>query len=350
MVLDCKYSMKATYGANTGEFRHDNSYTCSALVKYECDADESYIVGVTRQHSPEKTRFDVKNLLFEGFKTKVKLIKIPSQIGEFFPKLETLDVSFCEIEFVTKNDFLHLPFLRIIHLSGNNLKFLASDLFLYTPDVEFISFDYNKIRSVGTNLLNGLMKLREVFIHNNLCTVYVSPCNILQIKKVLEEKCVVKKKQMKQFYRKSDRDDESIHETSESHHEIEENHHEIEKELEKSRDLDGSDMDHEGFENHIDVEDFENHNVDLEEQEPKEKNFMQSVKPFKKKPKSTSHKMDKQCMAIYEGTMEDEEVYQSQKVVELDEEYVAEFVHDDDNYHNSSSQSSIKLPVKGKKG
>ena len=139
-------------------FHEKNSvYTCCVYKR-----DLTSITTISGEHSVNFTNDDVRGVAL----VNCKLSSFPRELSNIFPKLDHLAINggLCEI---SKEDLACFPNLKFLDLQGCDIKVLPIDLFESSPNIELIYFSYNKISSIGNNLLEPLRALKYIDFRGN---------------------------------------------------------------------------------------------------------------------------------------------------------------------------------------
>lgn len=139
-------------------------YTCTAkILKHGLNND--HLTEVSQDH---KKSFRNKNVQLLNIENQ-PYDKIPLDIIKFFPNLLGLFVKDCKMRNVTKMDLKPFSKLKYLSLYGNFLEVIENDLFDYTPDLVFINFTWNRLKHIGSNILDTLNHLQMALFNGNIC-------------------------------------------------------------------------------------------------------------------------------------------------------------------------------------
>lgn len=113
----------------------------------------------------EDTNFDVVTL-----KIIDQIVAyLPSGLYQHFPYITVLRIWSSGLQTFTQKDVRELKYLTDLSLSGNLLEALDSDLFQFNRRLIKIDFSRNRLKHVGTNLLNPLKILLVADFYHNDC-------------------------------------------------------------------------------------------------------------------------------------------------------------------------------------
>jgi hypothetical protein len=115
---------------------------------------------------------------------------IPHGLGQFFPENSVIQIDNSKLKEVRREDMEQFPDLEIFSSNFNDVQFLPTDLFHGSPKIRSISFNSNKITSVGRNFLTGIPLLHGwVSFWNNPCIDDQEALDLPRIIYALREKC-----------------------------------------------------------------------------------------------------------------------------------------------------------------
>lgn len=120
------------------------------------------------------------------------LPKFPKELSDFFPNLEYMEIQYCKMKTITKEDLKGFTKLRKLKLDFNEISYLPGNLFEFTPNVEQLSFFHNKITKIGAEIFDKLEKLSKVDLRNNLKINYKFQKewqNLNGLKLLIQEHC-----------------------------------------------------------------------------------------------------------------------------------------------------------------
>lgn len=115
-----------------------------------------------QQHESIANAGDVKKLVME-FNLSTHIF---AGIGEGFPNLELL---WChgKLQFIERNDFVHLKNLKTLILSWNPIRFYAEEIFWDLKNIENLYLDNCELEAVPKDLFMNLSKLRNLRLDSN---------------------------------------------------------------------------------------------------------------------------------------------------------------------------------------
>lgn len=115
--------------------------------------------------NPDDSNFDVVTLKI----IDQMVSHLPSGLYQHFPYITVLRIWSSGLQTFTQKDVRELKYLTDLSLSGNLLEALDSDLFLFNRRLIKIDFSRNRLKHVGTNLLNPLKILMVADFYHNDC-------------------------------------------------------------------------------------------------------------------------------------------------------------------------------------
>jgi hypothetical protein len=138
MIIQCKFET----------IRHD--YTCDvldAVITERCK-----IESFEGQHEAGKSCKDVETLWFWGGELRY----LPSGLHKFFPKLNVLRVTTCQLREITSSDLFGLEKLHTLILLNNELESLPDDLFMHNRNIHIINFTGNNLKVMSSRLFDPI--------------------------------------------------------------------------------------------------------------------------------------------------------------------------------------------------
>ena len=81
--------------------------------------------------------------------------------------IQTLDLRNRGISTLRAEDFLGLPSLKNLYLSGNQLRNLPTDVFSGLSNLESLHLHRNRLSNLPADIFSGLSSLRHLYLHNN---------------------------------------------------------------------------------------------------------------------------------------------------------------------------------------
>lgn len=103
---------------------------------------------------------NVKNKCFRLSIEKSRVERCPLKLFQHFTHLSVLELTECGLKQIISDDLKGLYLLNFLYLSNNHLKNVPGNLFEHTPNLEEISFQGNKLTSIGHGLLYPLGNLK----------------------------------------------------------------------------------------------------------------------------------------------------------------------------------------------
>uniref|UniRef100_A0A672GSY6 Toll-like receptor 2 n=2 Tax=Salarias fasciatus TaxID=181472 RepID=A0A672GSY6_SALFA len=87
---------------------------------------------------------------------------------QFPSTIEEIDLSYNKLQVVTGADFIHLPQLRSLQLSFNNISHIHSDAFKSNTRLEHVNIFNNSLQEIPAAALSPLSNLKVLLMSNNL--------------------------------------------------------------------------------------------------------------------------------------------------------------------------------------
>lgn len=166
-----------------------NVYKCNVtrVIKWKFGKG---VLRVAGDHFEGKTNDDVEEVLFRD----LKLENFPRLLNYFFPNLNAVTITNCDLQSVVKSDLHGLKHLKQLSLNGNKISSLHNDLFEDTPNVEIISFYGNRLEFIGQHLLDSLDHLQSANfkMNDNIdagLNTYGSGVSLKCLKEIFKQKC-----------------------------------------------------------------------------------------------------------------------------------------------------------------
>lgn len=155
-----------------------NSTIGSVGPKAFYDLNELYAVNLSNNKlkylRPETFTNNKKLLLLTLANNPLKFPAIGSQ--EYFlnaSSVQELDVSYCNMQYVTANTFKYMPGLMYLNMAGNNLSDIDPDTFQKLLDLEELDLSDNNIKSLLDDIFSENVELATLHIQRNpIDTVY----------------------------------------------------------------------------------------------------------------------------------------------------------------------------------
>ncbi|CRK88067.1 CLUMA_CG001852, isoform A, partial [Clunio marinus] len=156
IILDCTYAEKNIWQIN-------KLYTCTGRVIIV--GDLHIITHVSNNHLSKRDNGDVKGVSIRN----QELDFAPRNLGEFFPNLESLDISQSKLKEIRREDLENLPNLKQLHLNNNNIQFVEKNLFENNPQLHAISFLNNPVKHVAYSVFDNLSDLKSLRFEGTTC-------------------------------------------------------------------------------------------------------------------------------------------------------------------------------------
>ncbi|CAJ1063059.1 toll-like receptor 18 [Xyrichtys novacula] len=87
---------------------------------------------------------------------------------QFPSTVEDIDLSYNKLQAVRDDDFLHLPQLRSLLLSYNNISYIDSEAFQNNNLLEHLDIFNNSLQEIPAKALTPLLNLKQLYMSNNL--------------------------------------------------------------------------------------------------------------------------------------------------------------------------------------
>lgn len=124
------------------------------------------------EHKRGKSDEDVKILQF----CTCLIYQIPKNIGYTFNNVEDLIIENSSIKSITKFDLKQFKNLKHFVVVSSGIELTPGDLLEYTKNIENITFNDNRLKFIGPNLLDGLVHLKTAnFLNNVNINCYYGP-------------------------------------------------------------------------------------------------------------------------------------------------------------------------------
>lgn len=126
--------------------------------------NDAVVTGVNGNHATGQTGDTVNAIDTRGHLTPRFFINL----NKFFPNLETVlfEKGMTEIH---KEELAQFPNMKRLYLSNNELQVIEADLFKNNKNLQLIFMDNCKIKSVASNVFDGLDSLTYLGFQNNQC-------------------------------------------------------------------------------------------------------------------------------------------------------------------------------------
>lgn len=188
IIFQCRYiDQDLIHNNDVSKVFATDVYGCNAkILTYGLEND--HLTDVDEDHLKGRTNDDVKVLAIDS----QPYDKVPKDITNFFPNIETLLIQDCQMTNISNIDLKPFTKLKQLSLYSNSLEAIESNLFEFVPDVVYINFRMNPIKYVGTDILLTLLNLRTASFDRNECIakeVWESPEEIQTLQKLLKVHC-----------------------------------------------------------------------------------------------------------------------------------------------------------------
>jgi len=189
LLLDCNYSMIVWNIIGP-------LYTCTATVNQYDDGRQ--VSGVSQNHMAGRNDSDVQAVWLYG---QTLLNFIPEDIDRFFENLQGFAIERTSLKYVAKEDLHQFPKLETLQIRWNQLETLDGDLFIYNPSLRWFIFESNKLTNIGPNILSNLPNLTNAYFQSNLCinSYATSTSGIEDLKRSLAHQCPPSAEMLERF-------------------------------------------------------------------------------------------------------------------------------------------------------
>lgn len=133
-------------------------YTCTARV-FRVGAIYN-ITEASQHHLQQKTDVHVTGLDASNQPLK----KIPHNIEDFFPNIESLDFRTSQIETVEPEIFDGLKKLKQVHIAYNMIEAIPADIFINNPLLIGFAVHDNPLKHVAHNVFDSLLQLDGLYV------------------------------------------------------------------------------------------------------------------------------------------------------------------------------------------
>lgn len=167
-ILECKFQLNLTY---------------------ECHNEGSSLTGdditsVSGIHNPNYKNSDVKTLIIQEPKN---FMKIPKNLGEFFPNLLKLKVLKANLSSIDKFNLKSMPKLQNLTIEDTQIQELPANLFEFTQDITEIILQNSPIMYINAETFNGLKKLKVLKLKSTCAEIDAKKINSRKFKNLIIE-------------------------------------------------------------------------------------------------------------------------------------------------------------------
>jgi hypothetical protein len=141
-----------------------STYAC-VVTTVNLEGNET-LTAVHGTHLENKTNADVRHI--EG-SFKRNLTFIPKGMENFFPNISALRFSYCNISRVNSDDLNAFDQLEWFAMEGNPIEHIPRNFFAENSKIRVVFLNSNKIKHVGTGLLDSLQDLNHASFAANTC-------------------------------------------------------------------------------------------------------------------------------------------------------------------------------------
>jgi hypothetical protein len=176
------------------DFR-DGTYTYLPLT-YFCfvysfsEGQNQFLTAINGNHESGKTNDDVKGINL--FLRDKNLNFFPQNIENIFPNIIAINIGYV-IKVYKGDEFDNFINLEWAALYDGEIEHVPGNLFSKNPKMRAIFLDGNKIKTIGSNFMNGLNELMSVCLLKNICTQEwaESASDVQKLKQTLKSKCFI---------------------------------------------------------------------------------------------------------------------------------------------------------------
>lgn len=166
------------------DFIHDWGlrYSCRTK-KYVVKGDERQIHNVTGDHLKTHANVNVTQYFARG----LTIERFPKGLGNHFASLEVVRITLCNMRLMLKDDLENLENLKYLDLIGNKLEKLESNVFELTPNLKEVILNNNRIRFIGSKLVESLKNIELISFGGNVCVASQSRYSKEQLERLKTE-------------------------------------------------------------------------------------------------------------------------------------------------------------------
>ena len=96
-----------------------------------------------------------------------KIEALPSNLSQYLPQVESLNLPFNKITHIRKKDFVRYENLKLLTLHHNQISNLPSEVFVYLEELTTLFLNDNNISSISKNAFKGLTNLNYLNLFRN---------------------------------------------------------------------------------------------------------------------------------------------------------------------------------------
>lgn len=125
-------------------------------------------MNITGDHEINFTNSNVQGLYIDH----VDCNYFPTNVKDFFPNLELLQISFSKMNFIVEGNFIGLPELKFVRINTNvQIYILPENIFKGAENIQDLKMYSNYIRKIHENAFRGLKMLENLELSKNLLSV-----------------------------------------------------------------------------------------------------------------------------------------------------------------------------------
>ncbi|KAL7015156.1 hypothetical protein ACKWTF_016307 [Chironomus riparius] len=141
-----------------------NDETCFIILLYvnTMNSKITSFKSIDDLNDPEIYRKVTRVFIYPSY-----LPTFPSELSDFFPNLEYIEIYNAEMKTICSNDLKGFTKLKKLRLDFNKISYLPGNLFEFTPKISQISFANNKITKIGPQIFDKLENLIKFDLRGN---------------------------------------------------------------------------------------------------------------------------------------------------------------------------------------
>ncbi|CAG9810833.1 unnamed protein product [Chironomus riparius] len=177
--IQCKYGTDSWIAVG-------DVYQCRLQNTLNIKSRESAVINsVNGSHSSGKSNADVTG--FWSSDSSYVIEYFPRNLDNIFINLKMIVIVFGRLKEIQQSDLKPFTKLVLLSLYQNDIEFLEDGLFAYNPELEFVSFRYNKIIHIGSQVFDNLNKLTWLLLYGNTCIDMDAVNNQIAVKEVISQ-------------------------------------------------------------------------------------------------------------------------------------------------------------------
>lgn len=142
-------------------------YSCKTKG-FKFESDNKSIMNITGVHENDLSNTNVQGLNIDHADCNY----FPTNVKDFFPNLELLQISFSKLNYIVEGNFMGLSELKFVRINSNVQIFnLPENTFKGAENIQDLKMYSNYIRKVHENAFRGLKNLENLELSKNLLSV-----------------------------------------------------------------------------------------------------------------------------------------------------------------------------------